>query len=99
MHYYISYLLRDPVSRLPIGTMCIVDTNPMKALPWQRKGLQTFANQVTLTLQLRLEAQQTNALATALRENLDLLHQSMKMVEELSETNTDYLKLLMQLST
>jgi hypothetical protein len=98
VQYYISFLVREPVSQLPVGTLCVIDTTrPMKALPWQRAALQTLVDQVYLSWQVQLEVQQRNTLASALRETQDLLKQSMGMVEEVSETNMDYLQLLLQL--
>ena len=53
IRFYAGVQLRAPVSNLPIGTLCIVDTKPRELSENQKKGLELLSNQVNRLLALR----------------------------------------------
>ncbi len=53
IRFYAGISLRAPVSNLPIGTLCIVDTKPRDLTENQKKALEALSNQVNRLLELR----------------------------------------------
>lgn len=62
VHFYAGVPIVDPVHKLPIGTICVIDHNPRQLDDFQVNTLKTLANQIFKLLELRI---QLNTLSAA----------------------------------
>lgn len=55
VRFYAGIPIRDPRSRLPIGTLCVIDHKPRELTPEQLRALEALKNQLHRLLLLRSE--------------------------------------------
>jgi two-component system NtrC family sensor kinase len=71
--FYAGAVFTDPVSHLPLGTLCVIDHKPRHLSPLQKKSLRTLAFQISQLLRIRLK----RSLIQDQQLEINLLHEAL----------------------
>ncbi len=80
LRFYAGALLKTP-DGLPIGTLCVLDTQPRALTPLQQSALQILARQVMSQLDLRLALRQRDEDARQYRTLFDSMDEGFCIIE------------------
>jgi PAS domain S-box-containing protein len=80
LRFYAGALLKTP-DGLPIGTLCVLDTQPKALTPLQQRTLQVLARQVMSQLDLRLALRQRDDDARQYRTLFDSMDEGFCIIE------------------
>ena len=94
IRYYTSFLIYDPITSLPLGTLCVLNRAPMVGQQWQRRTLRLLARQVAVIIHLRQQISQVDDIVKNIQSSGVAITRSLSVLEEVSVSSQDVLALL-----
>ena len=92
VRFYAGWNVTDPINKLPIGTLCVVDDKPKESIdPLKIELLQTLTNQICLNLLLTQEQKQNSFLIKQYEINQKELQEAKEKAEQSAKIKSEFL--------